>query len=65
MIPFDANVSFYKSINGAFAAGSALRLRVLLPRSFGVSYCTLLLMQDGHQTRRIPFLWEQTDGVEE
>ncbi len=65
MIPFDAHESFYKSVNGAFAAGTVLRLRVLLPRSFGVSYCTLLLTKDGESLRRIPMLWEYTDGNEE
>ncbi len=65
MIPFDAQKDYYKSIRGAIAAGSVLRLRVLLPRSFGVSYCTLLLTKDGAETRYLPLTWEQTDGVEE
>ena len=65
MIPFDAEKDYHKSVRGALAAGECLRLRVLLPRSFGVSYCNLVLMKDGGETRSIPFTWEQTDGYEE
>ena len=65
MLPFDAEKDYYKSIRGAIAAGERLRLRVLLPRSFGVSYCTLLLTRDGGETEYISMQWEQTDGVEE
>ena len=65
MIPFDAGKDYHKSIRGAIAAGTPLRLRVLLPRSFGVSYCTLLLTKDGCDTEYIPMQWEQTDGIEE
>ena len=65
MLPFDAQIDFYKSIRGAIAAGVTLRLRVLLPRSFGVSACTLVLTRDGVGTEHIPMRWEQTDGTEE
>ena len=65
MLPFDAEIDFYKSIRGAIAAGDSLRLRVLLPRSFSVSACTLALTRDGVGTERIPMQWEYTDGVEE
>ena len=65
MIPFDAEKDYHKSVRGALAAGESLRLRVLLPRSFGVSYCTLVLTKDGGETQYIPFRWEQTDGYEE
>ena len=65
MLPFDAQIDFYKSIHGAIAAGTSLRLRVLLPRSFGVSACALVLVRDGRWTDRIPMQWEHTDGVEE
>ncbi len=65
MIPFDASKDYHKSIRGAVAAGTSLRLRVLLPRPFGVSYCTLLLTKDGESTQYIPMEWEQTDGVAE
>ena len=65
MIPFDASKDYHKSIRGAVAAGTPLRLRVLLPRAFGVSYCTLLITKDGEATQYIPLDWEQTDGVAE
>ena len=65
MLPFDAHLDFYKSIKGAIAAGECLRLRVLLPRSFGVSACTLALTRDGNATEYIPMQWEHTDGIEE
>ena len=65
MLPFDAHLDFYKSIKGAIAAGECLRLRVLLPRSFGVSACTLALTRDGRATEYIPMQWEHTDGIEE
>ena len=65
MIPFDSAKDYYKSIRGAVAAGTSLRLRVLVPRSFGVSYCTLVLTKDGENTQYIPLEWERTDGYEE
>lgn len=65
MIFFNADNDFHKSVKGAFAAGTSLRLRVLLPRSFGVSYCTLLLTKDGEETQHYPMQWEHTDGIEE
>ncbi len=65
MVPFDADKYYYKSQRGALAAGSSLRLRVLLPRSFGVSHCTLLLTKYGGQTAYIPMLWESANDTEE
>jgi len=65
MSAFDASKTYHKSIKGAAASGENLRLRVLLPRSFGVSYCTLVLKEDGKDTRFIPMLWEQTNGYDE
>lgn len=64
-IPFDPSKSWHKSINGAVAAGSSLWLRVVLPRSFGVTACTLILSRDGKEDTHIPMTWDNTDGVEE
>lgn len=57
--------SFYKSKPGAVAAGTSLRLRVVLPRNFGVTRCELLIDEDNTAQRRIPMEWEYTDGVTE
>ncbi|MCH5197488.1 MAG: glycoside hydrolase family 13 protein [Oscillospiraceae bacterium] len=65
MSAFDASKSYHKSIKGAVASGENLRLRVLLPRSFGVSYCTLILEKDEEEAKYIPMLWEQTNGYDE
>ncbi len=64
-IPFDPSKSWHKSINGAIAAGNSLWLRVVLPREFRVTACTLILSEDGKEDVRIPMTWDNTDGIEE
>jgi cyclomaltodextrinase / maltogenic alpha-amylase / neopullulanase len=63
--PFDASKSYHKSIIGTTAAGETLRLRVLLPRNFGVTHVGLILKQDGSDDEYMPFSWESTDNVNE
>ena len=63
--PYDPTVSYFKSVPGAVSAGQTLRFTVILPRSFGVSYCRLVIDQDDRETRVIPMLWGSTDGNEE
>ena len=64
-VPFDPSKSWHKSISGAVAAGNSLWLRVVLPRSFGVTSCTLILSEDGKKDIHIPMTWDNTDGIEE
>ena len=63
--PFDPSKVWHKSINGAVAAGEHLWLRVVLPRDFGVTACTLILCEDKKSDIRIPMTWDNTDGIEE
>ena len=65
MIAFDDTKLCYRSEIGATAEGTSLRLRVLLPRAFGVFACTLVLFRDGSDTQYIPMTWESTDGESE
>lgn len=65
MLPFDATKTYHKSIVGAVAAGTSLRLSVVLPRSFGVTCCRVILERDGRETQYIPMDWASTDGNEE
>ena len=46
---FNAEKTEHCSVTGALAAGETLRLRLVVPRSFGVSACTLLLTPDGEE----------------
>ena len=62
---FNAEKTEHCSVTGALAAGETLRLRLVVPRSFGVSACTLLLTPDGEETRSLPFSWESTNGTDE
>ena len=62
---FDAAKTEHLSVLGAVAAGETLRLRVLLPRSFGVTACTLLIAKDGEETQAVPLDWESTNGYDE
>ena len=62
---FNAEKTEHCSVLGALAAGETLRLRLVVPRSFGVSACTLYLTPDGAETERLPFSWESTDGTDE
>ncbi len=63
--PFDPSKLWHKSISGAVAAGSSLWLRVVLPRDFGVTSCSLILSEDGKKDKKIPMVWDNTDGIEE
>ena len=65
MTAFDALNTYYKSTTGALAAGETLRLRVCVPRAFGVTACTLVLYTDGAATDYRAMQWEWTDGHEE
>lgn len=65
MLSFDASKTCYKSIPGAVAAGTCLRLSVLLPRSFGVTCCRIILESDNAEARYINMDWASTDGYEE
>ena len=62
---FDAAKTEHLSTLGAIAAGETLRLRVLLPRSFGVTACTLILTKDGEAPYAVPLDWESTNGYDE
>lgn len=59
---FEPSLSFYKSKYGATAAGSSLRLRVVMPRNYCVNYCFLVISEDGRATLKYPMTWECTDG---
>lgn len=63
--PFDPSKVWHKSISGAIAAGNTLRLRVVLPRSFGVTSCKLIVSQDGQEDKAVEMNWDNTDGTEE
>ncbi len=65
MLQFDACAKYHKSVTGAIAAGDSLRLSVVLPRSFGVTCCRVILEHGGEQTRYISMDWASTDGNEE
>ncbi len=65
MLPFDASKNYHKSIIGAMAAGNTLRLSVVLPRSFGVTCCRIILEKDGEDTKYVDMDWASTDGNEE
>ena len=65
MSAFDDSKTCHKSVTGAVPAGEPLRLRVVLPRSFGVTGCTLVLTPDGRETRPLSLQWESTDGRDE
>lgn len=62
---FDAAKTEHLSRLGAVAAGETLRLRVLLPRSFGVTACTLIIHKDGEDPQSVPLDWESTNGYDE
>lgn len=63
--PFDPSKQWHKSISSAIAAGSSLWLRVVLPREFSVTACSLILSEDGKKDLTIPMQWDCTDGIEE
>lgn len=63
--PFNPTLECHKSITKASAAGTSLRLRVVLPRNFGVTACFLVLSEDNKSDTYIPMTWESTDGVTE
>ena len=65
MLQFDACAKYHKSVTGAIAAGDSLRLSVVLPRSFGVTCCRVILEHGGEQPRYISMDWASTDGNEE
>lgn len=64
-VPFDPTKEWHKSINGAVPAGSELWLRVVLPRDFGVTSCSLILYSDNEAEHYISMDWDNTDGTEE
>lgn len=63
--PFNAAKDYHKSIIGAAAAGENLRLRVLLPRSFGVTGVDVVIKRDGKADEYRPMSWESTDNINE
>ena len=63
--PFDPTISYFKSRQGAVAAGETLRFTVIFPRDFHVSYCWLAVNEDGRDTCYHPMTWGSTDGWEE
>lgn len=63
--PFDPTYLCHKSISSATAAGTPLRLRVVLPRNFAVTACNLIISEDNKPDIYISMTWESTDGVEE
>lgn len=63
--PFNAAKQYHKSIIGAAAAGTFLRLRVLLPRGFGVTHVDLVIKRDGRKDEYRALTWESTDNVNE
>ncbi len=63
--PFNAAKEYHKSIIGAAAAGTPLRLRVLLPRSFRVTHVDLVITRDERPDEYRPMNWESTDNVNE
>ena len=63
--PFDPTKEYHKSITKASAAGCSLRLRVVLPRNFGVTACYLIISEDNKNDTYISMNWESTDGVTE
>lgn len=63
--PFNAAREYHKSITGAAAAGTSVRLRVLLPRSFGVTHVDLVIKRDGKPDEYRAMNWESTDNVNE
>lgn len=65
MLPFDATKTYHKSIIGAAAAGTSLRLSVVLPRSFGVTCCRVILERDGVPAQYEKMDWASTDGSTE
>lgn len=64
-VPFNPTKEWHKSINGAVPAGSELWLRIVLPRDFGVTSCSLILYSDNEAERYISMDWDNTDGTEE
>ncbi len=65
MAAYDSTIPFFKSVSGPVAAGQPLRLRVSLPRAFGVFSCTLVIRRDGGYTEYRGMRWEDTDGRDE
>ena len=63
--PYDPTIPYFKSRQGAVAAGETLRFTVIFPRDFQVSYCWLAVSEDGRETRYYPMTWGSTDGREE
>lgn len=62
---FDPANKYFRSFRGAAAAGTSLRLRVVLPRNFGVRYCFLVITADDREPFYIAMTWEATDGETE
>lgn len=63
--PFNAARDYHKSTIGSVAAGTSLRLRVLLPRGFGVTHVDLVVKRDGMNGEYHSMTWESTDNVNE
>ena len=63
--PYDPTIPYFKSRQGAVAAGETLRFTVIFPRDFHVSYCWLAVNEDGRDTCYHPMTWGSTDGQEE
>ncbi|MBR5411178.1 MAG: glycoside hydrolase family 13 protein [Clostridia bacterium] len=65
MAAYDSSIPFFKSVSGAVAAGQTLRLRVCLPRAFGVFSCVFVIRRDGGYEDFRAMAWEDTDGTDE
>lgn len=65
MIYYSPLISYYKSHRGALPSGEKISFRVVIPRSFGVTACYLILSQDGKDDDTRLMSWEQTDGNSE
>lgn len=64
-VPYNSRDIKHKSIFGSIASGTALRLCVLMPRSFKCSAVTLVIHRDGETTQYRSMYWCGMNGENE
>ncbi|MDR0883441.1 MAG: glycoside hydrolase family 13 protein [Oscillospiraceae bacterium] len=61
-IPFQSRFDYHKSPYGAVLVGSAVTLRVIVPRDYGCSGVQLWVARDGEAAVTHPMAWERLQG---
>ena len=61
-IPYNSRNTLHKSVYGAVSVGEKITLKLVMPRSLGVSGVDLVIHEDGKEERRYGFFWLSMQG---